>query len=359
MGAYRGTRRGEAGVVLDLIFVVFGLLGLFFGGEWLVTGASRIARSFGISALVVGLTVVAFGTSTPELLVSLSATLGGTEGISIGNVIGSNIANIGLILGATGLVAPIAVRAVLLRREIPILLVVSVVAYLTLLDGVISRVEGILLVLGLVAFNVMMVVFSRRVLSDPETDVSIEAQEIEAVEDPPIVPSQRPRELLRLVVGLGILLVGAQLTVSGSTSLARNFGVSELVIGITLVAVGTSLPELATSLVAAFREQSDIAIGNVVGSNIYNLMGILGITAVIQPIQLATATFSFNIYDLLQQPFSTEYSPMQYVIRFDGPIMIGFAVLLLPLVLNRVITRRESVMLLVFYSSFIIFTIVR
>lgn len=346
-------------MALDIIFILGGLVGLFVGGEWLVRGASRLARSFGISALVVGLTVVAFGTSTPELLVSLSAVLGGTQGISIGNVIGSNVANIGLILGATGLVFPITVRAILLKREIPILLAVTVLSYLMWFDGAINRIDGVFLVVGLVAFNAYMVIDSRRRLDDPEDDMSIEELEIEADEDELIDNSQRLRELGRLLIGIVVLGVGAQLTVTGSVNVARAFGISELVIGITLVAVGTSLPELATSLVAALRQQSDIAIGNVVGSNIYNLMGILGITAIIQPINLQRTDVDFDVIGLLSQPYTVDLTPFQHIIWVDGPAMIIAALLLLPFVINRKIDRFEAIILLVLYTSYIIYAVVR
>jgi len=346
-------------VAVDILFILGGLVGLFVGGEWLVKGATRLARSFGISALVVGLTVVAFGTSTPELLVSLSAVLGGTQGISIGNVIGSNIANIGLILGATGLVFPIAVRAILLKREIPILLIVTFLSYFIWFDGDISRLDGTILMIGLIAFNVFMIVNSRQRLADPESDMSVENLEIQEDEGEIIEPSERMRELGRLMIGIVILGIGAQLTVEGSVSLARAFGISELVIGITLVAVGTSLPELATSLVAAFRQQSDIAIGNVVGSNLYNLMGILGITAIIQPINLERTAIDMDPFAVLSQPFSVDLTPFQHIIWVDGPAMIIAALLLLPFVMNRKIERYEALFLLTCYTAYIIYAVVR
>lgn len=316
----------------NLLFVIIGLVGLYYGGEWLVQGASRLARSFGIPALIIGLTVVAFGTSTPELVVSVSAALGGSGDIAIGNVVGSNIANIGLILGITGFIFPIAVHIAFLRREIPILLVVTLVALLLSADGQITRLDGGLMVVGLLVYLGTMVVFAQQNNDDAvvqQEKVSVEA-EYASVD---VLIRQRGRELLRLLVGLGILLIGAQLTVEGAVNIAREIGISELVIGLTMVAVGTSLPELATSAIAALRKHSDIAIGNIVGSNIFNLLCILGITAVINPITVN-----------------------QRVITFDGIVMVGFAVLLLPLIWDRVLGRREGTLLLLLYTLFVIYT---
>jgi cation:H+ antiporter len=317
-------------LIENIVFVAVGLAGLFFGGEWLVTGAARLARSFGISALLVGLTVVAFGTSVPEMLVSLQAALAESSDISVGNIIGSNIANIGLILGATGIVFPIAIHVAMLKREIPILMIVTLATAVIVSNGYVSRLDGVLLLLGLVAFNLAVVMFVR--IDRQRGTLAVEEAELESQEEPPITVKERLRELGRLLVGLAILLVGAQLTVNGSVAIARTMGVSELVIGITLVALGTSLPELATCLVAAFRQQSDIAIGNVVGSNIYNLLGVLGITALVHPVDVA-----------------------QDVIHFDGPVMLAFTLVLVPLVLNRVISRKEAAMLLIAYMTFVLY----
>lgn len=333
--AFDVPNKEQITVFQDIVFVIIGLAGLFFGGEWLVTGAARLARSFGLSTLVIGLTVVAFGTSAPELLVSLSAATSGNSDISIGNVVGSNIANIGLILGLTGLIFPIAVHISILRREIPILLIATAISAFLISDGVVSRIDGIIMTMGLIIFNVGLIFTTRRQRATGDlAEKEAEIEEDETDEPQMITAAQRLRELLRLLVGLGILLVGAQLTVTGSVSLARGFGISELVIGITLVAVGTSLPELATSVIAALRKQSDIAIGNIVGSNVFNLLGILGITAIVKPINVDAR-----------------------VITFDGLIMIGFTILLLPLVLNREIGRGEALMLLVLYFAFTIYTV--
>lgn len=320
-------------MVLNLILLAVGLLGLFFGGEWLIKGASRLARSFGVSALIVGLTVVSFGTSLPELIVSLNAALRGSSDIAIGNVVGSNIANIGLILGVTGLIYPIVVRRSLLQRDMPIMLGVMFISYLMILDGEISRIDGGLLFLGLLMFMGLMVLIAWRENHKPLS--ATEQAALEAEEGPAIKKSQRGREVVRLVAGLAVLVIGARLTVDNAIDIARIIGVSELVIGITLVALGTSLPELAASGIAAMRHQSDIAIGNVLGSNIFNVLSILGITALVKPITV---------------------NPR--IIDFDGLIMLGFGLLLIPFVWNRHINRIEAGILLVAYIAFIVATVV-
>lgn len=317
---------------LNLILIVIGIAALYFGGNWLVDGASRLARSLGIPAIIVGLTVVAFGTSTPELLVSLDAALRGSSDISVGNIVGSNIANIGLILGLAAFVYPVAVHIDLLRREIPIMIAVSVLAFLLFQDREIGRSDGFIFLVAFAGFIAMTVILALRARKEDKAFAKEEA-ELEATEEPIITADQRPREIMRLIVGLVVLMIGARMTVDGATALAREIGISELVIGITLVAVGTSLPELATSVIAALKRQSDIAIGNVVGSNIFNILFILGVTAVLKPIPVAAA-----------------------IVQRDSLIMIGFAVLVFPLALNLTLTRREAVIFLLAYLGFLVMT---
>lgn len=248
-----------------LLFVI-GLLGLFFGGEFLVRGASSIARRFGISPLVIGLTIVGFGTSAPELLVSVNAALAGQPAIAIGNVLGSNIANILLILGVSALIAPLIIPARRLARDLAFMLLATGAIWVMLLDGMVSRFEGGLLLMGLAAFLYMAF-----------TSGSVEQ------EDDPLETSVAKAALMT-VGGLVILVIGAHFLVESASTIARTFGISEAVIGLTIVAVGTSLPELATSVIAAYRRQTEIAVGNIVGSNIFNIFGILGVTAIIAPI---------------------------------------------------------------------------
>lgn len=303
------------------------------GGNWLVTGASRIARALGVAPLIVGLTVVSFGTSAPELMVSVRAAMTGSSGIALGNVVGSNIANVGLILGMTGLVTPIAVRVSLVRREIPIMIMVTIFAYLLILDMQIGRLDGALLLVGFVAFNLVMLYLTTHRSDDQRT------ADDAADEFPEQGQISQLREWGRLVGGIIILLVGAELTVRGATATAAVLGVPEVVIGLTLVAFGTSLPELAASMIAAFRGQSDIAIGNVIGSNIVNLLLILGATSVISPIPIDhPGDFS-------------PYAPG--MLSFDFPLMLIFALLVLPFALDRVLNRLESAFFLAVYVSFV------
>jgi cation:H+ antiporter len=320
-------------MLLNLGMIMIGLGGLFLGGNWLVDAASKIARSLGLPPLIIGLTVVAFGTSAPELIVSVRAAVSGSSGIALGNVIGSNIANIGLILGLTGLVLPITVKAILVRREIPIMIGVTVLGYLLLADELIGRFDGIILLVGFVAFNATMILITLRRTDEQKADDLIAGGEVDESE------VNLPLEWGRLLLGIAVLLVGAELTVRGATTIAAAFGVPEVVTGLTLVAFGTSLPELAASLVAALRGQSDIAMGNVVGSNIANLLLILGMTSIISPIPVNDpGTFS---------PYSFG------VISFDYPLMLAFSILIMPFALDRILNRVESSIFLVTYVVFV------
>lgn len=318
----------------NLLFVAIGLVGLFFGGNWLVTGASRVAVVLRVSPLVIGLTIVAIGTSAPELVVSVIAATQGSEGLALGNVVGSNIANIGLILGLTGVMRAVHVQESLVKREIPLMLVVSIFATILILDGRLTRLDGILLISGFIAFNALfyyLVKNSPEQEPDPENDVSTGEDDLQG--DPNKI--KLGLEAARIVGGSIVLVVGAQLLVIGATELARSVGISEVVIGVTMVAFGTSLPELATSLMAALRGQNDIAVGNVIGSNIANLLLVLGSTAFISTI------------DVLNE---TELTVVEY------GMMLLFSFLLLPFARNRVLSRRESALFLGLYIAFIFYT---
>ena len=247
-----------------------GLAGLFLGGELLVRGAVGVARALGLSPLVIGLTVVGFGTSTPELLVSAEAALRGAPAIALGNVVGSNIANILLILGVSLAIAPMALGFAELRRDIWVMLGASAALWLMLLDGTLGRLDGALLVTALAVY------LWQALRSGGSPD---------AAEAGPAAP-QAPawRSLPVALGGLALLMLSARAVIDSATEIARGLGISEAVIGLTIVAIGTSLPELATAVVAALRRQAEIAAGNVVGSNIFNILGILGLTAVIAPV---------------------------------------------------------------------------
>lgn len=313
-------------MIQDIIFIILGLVTLYLGGDGLVTAASRLAASFGISPLIIGLTIVAFGTSTPELIVNLSAALQGSNDLALGNVVGSNIANIGLILGVAGMIAPIAVAAHLVRREIPMVMGISALLLVLALDEDISRVDGVILVVGLVLFNLVFLYLASRE-QDDQALPDFQAKDAEAI--------QTPREVLRLLFGLGLLILGGQLMVEGATNIAKELGVSDLLIGLTLVAFGTSLPELSASIIAAMKNETDILVGNIIGSNIYNILAVLGITAVIEPIPVTEAA--------LQQQF---------------PVMLLYSFMLLPFALDRTFTRFESGIFLGGYVAFVVFSFI-
>jgi len=267
---------------------VLGLAGLFLGGDWLVRGASGIARGLGVPPLVIGLTIVGFGTSAPEMLVSVQAALAGAGGIAIGNVLGSNIANILLILGIAALMGPIAAPFARLRADLAWMTGSALLLVPLFLDGRLTRAEGGLLALGIAVY--LALAFRRRDIAETGQDEAVA----------PMLPA-----VLRTLAGLVLLILGARLMVDASVGIARAFGVSEAVIGLTIVAVGTSLPELAASVAAALKGARDIAIGNVIGSNIFNILAILGVSALVAPLAVAPG----------------------FLMR-DLPVMLGVSVLL-------------------------------
>jgi cation:H+ antiporter len=265
---------------VTLLLLGSGLVLLIAGAELLVRGASLLAAALGVPPLVVGLTVVAFGTSAPELAVSVQASLAGSAGIALGNVVGSNIFNVLLILGLSALLAPLAVSARLVRLDVPVMVGVSLLCWALAADGAVGRVEGGLLVLALVGYTTLLVLLARREAAGATGTAGAAAVAGTAARDG---GTGRAGGVLRPVAaalaGLALLVLGARWMVDGAVALAGTLGIGELVVGLTIVAAGTSLPELATSVLAAFRGQRDIAVGNVIGSNIFNLLGILGITA--------------------------------------------------------------------------------
>lgn len=302
---------------MDYVYLVVGLIGLFFGGEALVRGSVGIARKMAIPPLLIGLTVVGFGTSTPELLVSVDAALRGVPDIALGNIIGSNIANILLIGGLTALVWPIRVTGATLRRDTAVMVAAALVLVPMFALGQMGRLPGLLLVAGLAGY----LIWAYRQPGDAAA---------EEVDGP--LPVSTLVSVLWVLGGLVLLMVGARFLVDGAVSIARGFGISEAFIGLTIVAVGTSLPELATSLIAAFRRQSEIAIGNIVGSNIFNVLGILGVTALITPVPVASR-----------------------FLTFDLPVMIGVSLILTALLLTRqVIGRGFGVALLAGYVAYVV-----
>ena len=268
-------------VLLPSLALITGIVGLLLGADKFVAGAAAAARNSGISAMVIGLTVVSIGTSAPEIIVSLNAALDGAGELAVGNAIGSNLANIGLVLGITALIAPLPVSRHLLREESPVLLVITALAGLCLYDGALNRVESVLLALLVIPLLVMVVKYKREHSDD-------NSSESDSSEIPEL--SSKAAALLFLG-GLILLLVSARITVWGAREIAVIWGISDLVIGLTVVAIGTSLPELAASVVSALRGHHDIAVGNVFGSNLFNLMLVMTTAGAIAPIELSAEVF--------------------------------------------------------------------
>jgi cation:H+ antiporter len=305
---------------VNIILIALGVALLYFGGNLLVKNSSRLAQNWGISPLVIGLTIVAFGTSAPELAASVTAALRGSPEIALGNVIGSNIANVALILALTALVYPLRTQAAFLRRELPIMIGAAALLLLLFLNGNLARTEGMLLLALLGVY--LWLLF--RGQETPEIEQEF-AREYSGA------PNSPWRSAFGALLGLGLLVAGAQSLVAGATSLARGFGVPELIIGLTLVAVGTSLPELSASIIAAIKREPEIALGNIVGSNIFNILFILGSTTVLQPIDVAFSTVAVDLW-----------------------VMLGLSVLLLPFLLTGLrLGRREGSVLLVFYAAYV------
>ncbi|MFB5608218.1 MAG: calcium/sodium antiporter, partial [Candidatus Nitrosomaritimum yanchengensis] len=253
-----------------------GLTMLYFGAEWLVKGSINVSNRFGVSQLVIGLTVVAFGTSTPELAVSISSAMQGLSDVALGNVVGSNIVNIGAILGISAVITPIIVSKSAIRKEVPIMIGISALLLSIILDGKIDFVEGMLLVIGIIVFTWYSYRSSKK---DTDTEVLPASQILQK--------NIFSKSIIFIIVGLLLLTGGSFLTVDNAVIIGTNFGVSELFMGLTVVAIGTSLPELITSVVAARKGHADLSVGNIVGSNIFNIMAILGISSLISGISVS------------------------------------------------------------------------
>lgn len=302
-------------MVFDFALLTLGIGVLYFGAEWLVRGSARLSASLGVSPIVVGLTVVSFGTSAPELVVCVVAALGGNPDLAIGNVMGSNLANIGLILGLTAIVRPLKVNPRVVRREMPILLLVTAALLPLLWDLEITRGDGALLLIALTAYltSALWSVEDEDLVKTPTEDRSL----------------VHPPDILWILAGTACLVLGGYCIVEGAVQVAYSFGVSQVTIGLTVVAVGTSLPELATALVAAARSETDIAVGNVIGSNIFNVTAILGTTALLEPIRVPASILSAEL-----------------------PAVIAMSLLLFPLLRSGWhISRLEGLFLLAAYAA--------
>lgn len=310
-------------MLLTVLSVAAGLALLVLGGELLVRGAASLARSVGLSSLVVGLTVVAFATSAPELAVTLDAVLGGEPDLAVGNVIGSNIVNVLLILGLSALVAPLVVLTRVVKVDIPMMIAMSVATLVLALDGSIGTADGLLLAGALVAYTSASIVLARRE-SQADADLEGDTTDLGAV--------SRPRSLLLVLLGIGLLVAGARLLVGGATTIATELGVSSLVIGLTVVALGTSLPELATSVIAARRGERDIAVGNIVGSNVFNIGAVLGVSAVVS---------------------GTAIPVSDAVVAIDLPLMVAAALALLPVAFTGFrLSRAEGALFVGLYLAY-------
>lgn len=313
--------------ILTFVFLAVGLVLLVAGAEFLVKGASKLAATFGVSPLIIGLTVVAFGTSAPELAVSLTASFRGEANIALGNVVGSNICNVLLILGVSALIAPLKVAQQLVRLDVPIMIGVSLLTLLFALDGQIGRSDGVIMFLGGLAYTVFLLYQSRQ---EKDQDVQDEYAKF----------GSRPLSIGETVINLALFTIGAVMLVSGSQMLVKSaveiakfFGASPLIIGLTVIALGTSLPELATSVMASLRGERDIAVGNVIGSNIFNILVVLGLTSAVSKTGIMVTASART---------------------FDIPIMVAVAVMCLPIFFtDNEVSRREGVLLLVYYLLYV------
>jgi cation:H+ antiporter len=311
-----------------IFFLLAGLALLVLGGEALVKGATALASKLGIPPMIIGLTVVAFGTSTPELAVSLSAALRGNADIAISNVVGSNIFNVFFILGLCACIRALEVQSQIIFREVPLMIGLSVLFFLLALDNEISRLEGGMLFLGIVAYTSWLVVES---LKHKNQNKELEAEAEEAFHKEPSQVSL-VSSILRIAIGLGIVMLGARWMVDGAVGVARFFEIPEAVIGLTIVAAGTSLPEVIASVIATIKGEREIAIGNVIGSNIYNILAIVGLSGTIVPGGLNVS---------------------ESILRLDMPVMIAAAALCLPFFwTGRRLSRTEGVIFLLIYCAY-------
>ncbi len=304
-------------MITSLTLLILSLMALYIGAGWLVQGSSALALKANISPLVIGLTIVAFGTSAPELAVSLGATLRGQGDIAIGNIVGSNIFNIGVILGVSATICPLQVKKQLLRIDIPIMLAATILFTILFWTGTLGRMEGLFFLTGIIIYTLFSLLYSRK--QEEEPNLELEEQ-----------PKHWAVDTLTIIGGLVVLVFASRLLVDNAVSIAKELGVSEAVIGLTIVAAGTSMPELATSVVAAYKHKTDIAIGNIVGSNLFNILAIAGSCSLMHPIEAKNV----NYIDLL--------------------VMLAISILLLPLMKSgQKISRTEGAALILIYVIYL------
>ena len=302
-------------IALNAVLTIVGIAMLCYGGNWLVSGGVAIAQKLRVSKMLIGMTVVAYGTSTPELAASIAAA--GEHGdIILGNIIGSNIANIGMVIGIAAIMTPLIVKKVQIRKEVPIMVAVSFLLILLSIDGEISQSDGILLLVGFVAFTIF-------------TYKDVKKQKAETTGEEIKVEKLFPKSFVLLGIGIALLYFGAVLTIDNAVILAESFGLSERIIGITVIAIGTSLPELITSIIAIRKGHTDIGIGNIIGSNIYNILMIMGIGATIAGISVGSAVF------------------------IDYAVMIGFALFMFVAMKTSLISRTMGIGLAIVYFVYL------
>ncbi len=344
-------------MLIQSILFIAGITGVYFGAEWLVKGSSKLSRDLGIKPIVIGLTVVAFGTSSPELAVSLTASIKGSNDIAIGNIIGSNIANIGLILGIAAIVLPLQVERIIVKRDLPLMIAISAVLYLMAMDRKIGLVDGIFLFTGIIfyiSYQVYSTLNSKRKLLN-STDITYETSfpaspalsshqhSDSGIPDDNAGTTERTDKqsqagrrhllfnIMYIMVGLTCLLVGAHILVNSAIIIAGWLGISEMVIGLTVVAFGTSVPEMATSVVSALRKEADICVGNIIGSNIFNILMVIGSVALVSPLNVARET-----------------------LLFEFPAMLLFSIALIPVIRGNLrVNRLEGILLVLGYFVFI------
>ena len=307
-------------IAVNAVLTIVGLVILCLGGNWLVSGGVAIAKKLRISQMIIGLTIVAYGTSTPELAASMAAIVGSHTDLILGNIVGSNISNIGMVIGVCAVISPLVVKKATTRKEVPIMIGVSLLLIAISVDGEISQLDGVMLVAGLIAFTVYTLSRAKK-------------EREKATEDSSITKTPVPRALVLIVIGAALLYFGGFLTVENAVLIAENLGISETVIGITIIAIGTSLPELITSIIAIRKGHTDIGIGTIVGSNIYNILMILGISSVITGIAVVPGMF-------------TNYL-----------VMIGFAVVLIAFLRSGLIPRPAGIGLAIAYVVYLGYTL--
>jgi len=318
-------------MINDILLLTGGILLLFIGGEGLIRGALSIAKKAGVSPLLSGIVIVGFGTSAPELVVSLNAAISGNAGIAAGNIVGSNISNVLLILGICALIIPLTTQPLVLKRDATATIVASALLVFVMWNLSIGRIEGGIFLILLASY--LFYVYKTEQLSDePAPSAELHKAEAEEIEK---VPESTLISILFTIGGLILLIGGAQLLVIGATSIARGLDISEAVIGLTVVAVGTSLPELAISVMAAIRKHADMAVGNILGSNIFNILGILGISSIVAPLQIDAR-----------------------IVQFDQWVLFGSAVVLFLFLLSgKRLNRFEGAILLLTYIGYVVLTI--